>query len=235
MRLAGPISRFLAWLIDACCVWLALLVISWLLRLIAAVSQQLGLAMYLCANFVISVGYGIVLEWLWRGQTLGKRLLRLRVIDEQGLRLKFSQVVLRNLLRAVDSLPLCYLIGGLTCLANPRGQRLGDIAACTVVVRNPETWKPSLEKLLADKFNSLREQPHMASRLRHKVSPEEAFLVLRALLRRDELDAAARVELFSDMAAHFKSLVKFPQSAQDGVTDESYLRNVADVLFRRAP
>ena len=56
-------------------------------------------------GFAISVGYAIFTEWFWRGQTVGKRLLRLRVIEEQGLRLQFSQIVTRNLLRFVDMLP----------------------------------------------------------------------------------------------------------------------------------
>src|SRR5205807_103963 len=75
--------------------------------------------------FVISVGYGIVLEWRWRGQTVGKRLFGLRVIDGQGLRLQFPQIALRNLLRLIDSLPIFYLVGGIAALVSRNGQRLG--------------------------------------------------------------------------------------------------------------
>ena len=66
--------------------------------------------------FVISVAYAIVLEWRWRGQTIGKRLLGLRVMDVHGLRLQLPQIALRNLLRLVDMLPLFYLVGGLACV-----------------------------------------------------------------------------------------------------------------------
>ncbi|MHC1725488.1 MAG: RDD family protein [Syntrophobacteraceae bacterium] len=232
LHVAGPISRFLAYVIDAACIFTAAGVAGKLLSIVSAFSEQFGMAIYILTIFIISVGYGIILEWFWRGQTVGKRLLRLRVMDERGLRLNFSQIVVRNLLRAVDSLPVLYLVGGVACLLSPRGQRVGDLAASTIVVRNPETFAPNLEKLIPDKYNSLHEHPHLAARLRSSVTPEEAFLALRTLLRRDGLDPAARVSLFSELAAHFKSLVRFPQEALEGVTDERYIRNVVDIIFR---
>jgi len=173
-----------------------------------------------------------VLEWFWRGQTLGKRLLRLRVMDAQGLRLQFSQIVIRNLLRFVDMLPAFYLVGGIACLASRRAQRLSDFAANTIVVRNPKIQEPDLDQLLAGKFNSLREYPHLAARLHQRVSPGEARVALQALIRRDELNAQERVELFSEIAAHLRSLVEFPPETTEGITDEQYVRNVVDVLFR---
>jgi hypothetical protein len=181
---------------------------------------------------VLWIGYGILMEWVWRGQTLGKRMLRLRVMDVHGLRLQFHQVLLRNLLRPVDSLPFFYMVGGLVCLFSRRAQRLGDLAAGTVVVHNPQNAEPDLEQLLAGKFNSLREHPHLAARLRQRVSPAEARLALQALLRREEFEPAARIELFSRLAEHFKSAVPFPAEVVEAVPDEQYVRNVVDVLFR---
>lgn len=233
--LAGPVVRFLAWSIDIACISLATGTAGTLLKLFSIISRDFGMALIILANFVISVGYGIGCEWFWRGQTLGKRLLRLRVVDEQGLRLQFSQVVVRNLLRVVDSLPLLYMAGGVACLISGKSQRLGDIAASTIVVRNLEISLPELERLADDKFNSLAEHPHLAARLRQKVGRDELAIALRALLRREELEPAARVELFGELAGHFRSLVKFPHEAVDGVTDERYVRNVVDVLFSRKP
>jgi len=74
------------------------------LGFLGLISFDFARAFTVLAYFVIQIGYGIVMEWFWRGQTLGKRLLRLRVIDSQGLRLQFSQIVIRNLLRFVDML-----------------------------------------------------------------------------------------------------------------------------------
>jgi hypothetical protein len=196
------------------------------------VSPDLARAMVVLAYFVISIGYGIVCEWYWRGQTVGKRLLRLRVMDAQGMRLQFSQIVIRNLLRFIDMLPGLYFVGGLACLLSSRAQRLGDFAANTIVIRNPKTKEPDLDQLLAGKYNSLRDHPHLAARLRQRVAPAEARVALQALLRRDELDDKARVELFNAIAAHFRSLVEFPPEATEGITDEQYLRNVVDILFR---
>ncbi len=76
----------------------------------------------------------MLMELLWRGQTVGKKMMGLRVVDEQGLKLRVSQVVIRNLLRFVDMLPfLCTRWSGV--LFSSRAQRLGDLAAGTVVIR----------------------------------------------------------------------------------------------------
>jgi hypothetical protein len=181
---------------------------------------------------VVSIGYGIFFEWAWRGQTIGKRLFRLRVADVEGMRLQFNQIVVRNLLRFVDALPLFYFVGGLTCWLSSNCQRLGDIAANTIVIHTPKIAEPDLDQLLAGKYNSLRLFPHLAARLRQNVSPVEADTALQALLRREEFDLNARVELFGDLAAHFRAKVEFPAEATDGVADEQYLRNVVDVIYR---
>ena len=182
--------------------------------------------------FVISIGYGIYFEWTWRGQTVGKKLFRLRVVDVEGMRLQFNQIVVRNLLRFVDSLPAFYFVGGVTSWMNSKCQRLGDIAANTVVIRSPRMTEPDLDQLLAGKFNSLRHFPHLAARLRQNVAPAEADIALQSLLRRDEFDPVERVELFGELAAHFRAKVEFPAEAADGVADEQYLRNVVDMLYR---
>jgi hypothetical protein len=202
------------------------------LGLLATVSLNFAGALYVIGYFAISTGYGIFFEWTWRGQTIGKKLFRLRVVDVEGMRLQFNQIVVRNLLRFVDELPLFYFVGGLACWLNRKCQRLGDIAANTVVIRNPRLSEPDFDQLLAGKYNSLRLHPHLAARLRQCVSSTEAAVALQALLRRDEFDPVARVELFGELAAHFRAKVEFPAEATDGVGDEQHLRNVADVLYR---
>ena len=214
--LAGPAARSLAWGIDLACIMALAYVAGKLVPALRVISADLAGAAALVAYFVISIAYGILTEWYWRGQTLGKKLLRLRVMDEQGLRLQFSQIVVRNLLRPVDALPVLYLVGGIACLLSRRAQRLGDFAANTIVVRNPKTVEPDLDQLLAGKFNSFRDYPHLAARLRQRVSPQEAAVALRALLRRDELDPRARVELFSHVVDHFRSIVEFPEDSTFG-------------------
>jgi uncharacterized RDD family membrane protein YckC len=230
--LAGPVTRFFAWFMDQLCISAALFILGIALDLLKLINWNFGFALSVISYFVISIGYGIFLEWNWRGQTVGKKLLRLRVVDVEGMRLQFNQIVVRNLLRFVDSLPAFYLVGGLTCWFNSRCQRLGDLAANTVVIRNPRVTEPDLDQLLAGKFNSLRQYPHLAARLRQRISPAAADVALQALLRRDEFDPGARVELFRELAGHFRAKVEFPAEATDGVADEQYLRNVVDILYR---
>jgi uncharacterized RDD family membrane protein YckC len=231
LPLAGPVTRFFAWAIDLAVIMAVLMIVSTLLAVFSALSPGLYQAAMTILFFGLQIGYAMACEWLWRGQTLGKRLLRLRVVDESGLRLAPSQVVIRNLLRFVDSLPLLYLVGGIACLISPRGQRLGDLAANTVVVRGLTPIQYDPDRLGANRFNSFHDYPHLEARLRHRVSPRESALALAAIARRDELDPQARVELMAELARHFKALVPFPEEATLGLTDEQYLRNVVDGIY----
>jgi hypothetical protein len=125
-----------------------------------------------------------------------------------------------------------YLVGGAACLINRRGQRLGDFAANTVVVWSPRVDEPNLDQLLEGKYNSFRNYPHLEARLRQNVSPSEAQVALQALVRRDEFEPRARVELFERIVSYFKEIVSFPPDATDGISDEQYVRNLVDALFR---
>jgi len=233
LTLAGPVSRFLAWLIDVTAIASAAGLLRTIIGLLGLSRNGFASATYVIAYFVISVGYAIVLEWYWRGQTIGKRVLKLRVMDEQALRLEFSQVVVRNLLRFVDALPGLYLIGGAICALSRRFQRLGDIAANTIVVRMPDIRQPNIEQVLGGKFNSLLEHRALAARLRQRVPPEAAAIALQALLRRDDLQPHARLRVFAELADYFRPLVEFPPEAVEQLSDEQYVRNVVEVLYRR--
>lgn len=232
LPLAGPVTRMLAWMIDVAVLGVAAALLGLATALLGWMAPDLALAAGTLGFFALQLGYPMATEWLWRGQTIGKRLLRLRVVDVHGLKLHFSQIAIRNLLRAVDILPGAYLVGGLAALLSRRAQRLGDFAANTVVIRVPRLHQPDLDQLLAGKFNSLRAQPHLCARLRQQVTPAEAALVLSALLRRDELEPPARVALFGELAVHLRGKVEFPPETREGLPDEQYLRNVVDVLYR---
>jgi uncharacterized RDD family membrane protein YckC len=236
LLLAGPITRFLAWAVDLGTIFALILILNVVFGLLGILSRDLAMAANIIGFFIISIGYGILTEWYWHGQTLGKRLLRLRVMDEQGLRLQFSQIVIRNLLRFVDSLPGLYLVGGLACLFNKRAQRLGDFAANTIVVWSPRIAEPDLNQLLESKYNSFREYPHIEARLRQNVTPLEAQIAVESIVRRNDLEPRARVELFHELSDYFKSIVNFPQEAVDGISDEQYVRNAVEALLRpKAP
>jgi uncharacterized RDD family membrane protein YckC len=146
-RLATPLLRLLAMLVDNACVAAAWSAVSVLFSLLNVVSGDVAAAAAIVGYFVLSNGYTIATEWRWQGQTFGKRILRLRVVDERGLPLSFSQVAIRNLLRFIDSLPAAYAVGGVVALLNTRGQRLGDIAAGTLVIWEPPVEAPDLSAL----------------------------------------------------------------------------------------
>lgn len=230
--LAGPLVRFLAWLIDAAVIAAAMIGMNILIRFLGLISADFARAANMLAYFIISIFYGILMEWKFGGQTLGKQLLRLRVLDAHGLQLQFSQVVIRNLLRFVDSLPVFYMVGGLTGLIGSKAQRLGDLAANTIVVANPALPEPDLAQLLQGKYNSFTEYPHLVARLRQRVSAQMARIALTALMRRDSLADGARVEVFKSIAARFKERVVFPPEATEGMSDERYVRNCVDVLYQ---
>jgi hypothetical protein len=202
-----------------------------LVQSFGTLSQDWANAISLIAYLVISIGYGIALEWRWRGQTLGKRVLGLRVIDAQGLRLQLPQIALRNLLRFVDMLPLLYLTGGMAALATRKCQRLGDLAANTVVAHERKLQQPELEKIAPARYNSLAAWPNHAARLRSLASAEAVGMTVRALAHRDSYDPAARIDLFGELAAYFRALVPFPESALEGLTDEQYLASVLRVIY----
>jgi hypothetical protein len=162
---------------------------------------------------------------------VGKRLLRLRVVDAQGLRLQFPQIALRNLIRLVDMLPMAYLVGGVACLLTRRGQRLGDLAANTIVARERVFEEPDLEQIAPAKYNSLLAYPHLAARLRSSVSPEAVGFAVQAVSQRDSYEPLARVELFRDLAEYFRSLVRFPEGVLEGLTDEQYVRSALRVIY----
>lgn len=232
LPLAGPIPRSLAFFIDLMAIMVAWNLITMLITPFFFFLQDLATGVRIIMQFAFLEGMRMIMELLWGGQTVGKKLMGLRVVDEQGLKLRASQVVIRNLLRFVDMLPALYAVGGLVSLFSARAQRLGDLAAGTVVVRTVKTQPPDVAGVLAGKFNSFRECPHIEARLRQKVTPEEAQLALNALVRRDDLDEGARHKLYEELATHFREKVKFPDDVVFGLSDEQYIRNVVETVFR---
>jgi len=229
--LASPVTRALAWIIDFAaiavltkstakfCQWLGHLNEDW--------ANGVAVVLY----FVISMGYGIVLEWRWRGQTVGKRVVGLRVVDAHGLRLQLSQVILRNLLRTVDMLPLAYFVGGISTFCSRNCQRLGDLASGTVVAREQTPSAADVDQLAPAKYNSLRAYPHLAARLRSMASAESVRIAVQAVSRRDGYEPLARIALFQELADYFRTLVEFPPAASEGLTDEQYVCSVLRVVY----
>lgn len=139
--LAGAGNRGFAALVD---VVVATLLVIGMVAVFAVLGAALPARVALAAQglavlltLLVGWSYFVVLEWLWEGRTLGKRMFGLRVITADGSPAPFTAVLIRNLLRIVDFLPAFYGLGLLAVVVSPRSQRLGDLAAGTYVVRAP--------------------------------------------------------------------------------------------------
>ena len=184
------------------------------------------------AEFAIGFAYGALLEGFWNGQTIGKRLFHLRVIDQSGLPLRIEQAWVRNLMRVVDALPLAYLVGGISMLSSPIMQRFGDRVAGTLVVRETPLAAPAEEAWSHQKYNSFTDYPAIAMRLRRAATPELASLIQDALRRRNELAPYARREIYRELVAYLQSeIAPFPDELVEMLSDEQYLTNAAGVLL----
>jgi uncharacterized RDD family membrane protein YckC len=230
MPIADPISRGLALILDAFIKGMACATFYILMVLLSG--WDVNIAVCSIGVFVVLVFYQIIFETLWQGQTPGKRMLKLRVVDANGLRLTFSQIVVRNLLRIINLLPFGYIVGGSCALFSAKGQRLGDIAAGTTVISQRVVHMPDLELLKPEKYNSLRDYAYISARLRQLTAPEEALLIANAILRRNELDPAARLKVFKALRDYFETKANYPEELTHGMSDEQYLRNIADICFQ---
>lgn len=83
---------------------------------------------------LIVLGYYFILE-LKTGQTVGKMLMKLRVVSVSGAPLTAQNIALRTVLRIVDYLPFFYLVGFIAMVASKQKQRIGDMATGTLVVK----------------------------------------------------------------------------------------------------
>lgn len=131
-RVAGPFRRLPAFLVDLS-IRLGVAVVGMIAASLTFGTVGLGLGLVLW--FVLSWFYGGLFEALWNGQTPGKRLLGIRVVSVEGQPITPFQAILRNILREIDAQPvLFYQVGLLAATLNDRFQRLGDLAAGTMVV-----------------------------------------------------------------------------------------------------
>ena len=127
---AGVVVRFLAWTVDFC----IRVVIYMVTAMVFGGLGDFGMGLFLVLLFLIEWFYPVLFEVFNQGQTPGKRAFRIRVLQDDGIPVAWSTSLIRNLLRAVDFLPVAYAFGLVSMLLNRDFKRLGDMAAGTVVV-----------------------------------------------------------------------------------------------------
>jgi uncharacterized RDD family membrane protein YckC len=232
LPLAGPASRLYAMLLDIVIVLGTVNAAGLLVYWIFEKAPGFGVLVITLVEFAIGFAYGALLEGLWNGQTIGKRLFHLRVIDQDGLPLRMDQAWVRNLMRVLDALPFAYLVGGISALSSPLMQRFGDRVAGTLVIRQTPLALPGEEFWTRQKYNSFMDYPMIAMKLRRAATPELASLIQDVLRRRNELAAYARREIYRELAAYLQCEVSpFPDELVEMLSDEQYLINAAGVLF----
>lgn len=203
--LAGPLSRFLAFVVDQ-----IILMLLWIVVLVTVLSgsafsfDELGgmaLAIVVAFIFMTTWGYCIFFEWAMRGQTPGKRLAGLRVIREDGLPVGAREVWLRNLCRAVDMWPPpTYTVGFMAAMADPLGRRLGDLVAGTIVVRDSLHQVESTKSGAAWAERAERGESHQALVLTGgSLSARQVAAIEQFLERRQELSIDKQEELAERM------------------------------------
>jgi uncharacterized RDD family membrane protein YckC len=230
LSLAGPGTRFIALLIDSLFTIVIVGAISKATGVLSLIHPELRAAFLFVSQLVTSWAYYILFEWKFRGQSPGKKLFYLRVVDRDGFQLNLSQIVLRNLFRTIDAIPIFYLLGGFICMFSKKNQRIGDMVAATVVIYDRHFSSPHIEHIASDKFNSFYNYPHLIARARQQITPKESAMLLKALLRRDRLLPESRIKLYGELTEYFKSIVNFPL---ENISHEQYLRNLLGILYLR--
>lgn len=156
---AGIGSRIFASLIDAAIQWGVaglLALVTWLVGEVigervawSQLTDSVMIAILLLALGLLFSAYRLLFEAIWNGQTVGKRVAGIRVVQANGLPVTFLQVLIRNLIRIVDFLPGFYALGMVSIMVTQRSQRLGDLTAGTVVIRSRSVGAPQVPTALS--------------------------------------------------------------------------------------
>jgi uncharacterized RDD family membrane protein YckC len=180
------------------------------------------------AAFACFWGYHVLCELRGDGRTLGKRLLRLRVVDARGLPVGPAQSMVRNVVRVLDLVPAGGL-GMLCALLDPAHRRLGDLAAGTLVVEDALAPDLALAGSHARRVNSL-DQPAIRTAVRHRVGLEEREFLVSLCLRAETLDPGVRYDLFEAVGADLRNRLGVEG---DGLSGENVVRGVVALFAAR--
>jgi len=196
-RAAGLGSRTLAKMIDLLIQFFALFVSIFIVGAVAFANESAAIVMIVVLLFVIFYGYAAILETWWNGRTVGKRIFNIRVITTEGGPVRFRHAAIRSMIGTFDF--FFPAPGGLIAvsfaLLTKRSQRLGDLAAGTIVIRDRNADQPAVffapaygaEGVAQNLDTSLLDAPHYT-------------LIREVLLRGPELNPEARWRLTEQLA-----------------------------------
>ena len=138
LRPAGVWVRSRAFLLDWAIRVILSIVVFFLLSMLAKLSDGVATGLLFIAIFLVYWLYPVLFEVFWHGQTPAKRVFGLRVVQDNGTPVSFTQSLIRNLMRTADILPIFYGLGMSVMLLHPQFKRLGDILSGSLVIYTDE-------------------------------------------------------------------------------------------------
>jgi uncharacterized RDD family membrane protein YckC len=245
MPLAGIGSRFIAVLIDTL-LWFACLFILGLIfwafqpavEAFSQLSSQWQVAIWTFTLFVLNWGYFTLFEAFDNGRTPGKRVARIRVIQRSGRPIGFVESLARNLVRYVDQIPFFYAVGVIVMFITRDHQRLGDLAAGTLVVRDraPEftPWNDSPTRTFTAQIFPAPVSPEPHTRVSlpvegiARLSLADLEVLEGFLARRLDMSLATRQQLADRISSAIRA--KSGLEVPPGVSTETFLEAAAREL-----
>lgn len=219
LPLAGIGSRFIAAIVDALVLGSALILLiflaAYIIPALGAIGEKAanwGIGILLLIVFLLFWGYFALFEAFGNGRTLGKRVAKIRVIHQSGRGINFVEALARNLVRFIDYLPGFYGVGVVAMFMSKRSQRLGDMVAGTLVVRERDVeapmWGESTSRTLTAAAlapQSPIPPPHLRVLLPApalaKLSPSDLEVLEGFFSRRLDMDLATRRALAGRIAS----------------------------------
>ncbi len=250
MPLAGIGSRFIALLIDML-LWFAGLLVLILLAVIflpaihaaSQISEKWAIAIVIFIVFLFNWGYFTLFEAFWNGQTPGKRIAKIRVIQQTGRPIGIFESMARNFIRYIDQIPSFYVVGVIAMFVTRQHQRLGDLAAGTLVVRDRATESPLWNEAGSRTFTaasftaqSALPEPHSLVTLPAaaiaKLASSDLEVLESFFSRRLDMPLDVRQNLADRIAAALRA--KSGMEAPPGISNETFLEAAARDLRDQA-
>jgi len=226
LTLAGIGSRFIAAILDLIVQGSVILAAAIVFGVSGGSGSSIGVALFTIVFFLVFFAYDVLFEVRSRGRTLGKRWTGLRVVRTGGRPVTLIPSCVRNVMRLVDILPALYALGMLSIFVTARNQRLGDLAAGTMIVRE----RPGGLRA----HSTATELPVGGSSGNgwdvSAVSARDVGTVRQFLVRRHDLEAGARAELAAELERRLRPLVA---GAPGGLTAEEFLERLAAAKAER--
>jgi uncharacterized RDD family membrane protein YckC len=206
--LAGLGSRFVGAILDTLIQGGIVFVFLLALGLASGDSESratVAVAILAVVVFLVVFGYPVLFETLNSGRSPGKMAARMRVVREGGGSVGFIAATVRNVLRLVDILPASYAVGIVAILVTKKNQRIGDLAAGTLVIKDRRLdarpgpgWVATTAPAQPDE---------LAAWDVSAITDQELFTVRSFLARRMELTPESRSALAYDLAARLSPKV----------------------------